>query len=401
MIENLNPVMNEWSECKLSDITTKIGDGLHGTPIYEPKGDYYFINGNNLYLGKIVIKSDTNRVSGEQAFKYSKPLSDKTILLSINGTIGNLALYNNEKCMLGKSACYINVDNKNSRRFLYYVFCNRDFQSFLTENATGTTIPNVPIKGLREYSFLIPPLPEQHAIASVLSSLDDKIDLLNRQNKTLESMAETLFRQWFIEEADEAWEEVELEYIASRITDGAHASPPSSEFGKPMASVKDMYDWGIDNSKCRLISEDDYNKLVRDDCRPLKNDILIAKDGSYLKHIFVVRDDLDVVILSSIAIIRPNGKYDPILLCILLKLDSTLDLLKNIVTGAVIPRIVLKDFRKFPIVLPPVDVQQRALVVIKPLITKCWKNDDQIRTLESLRDTLLPKLMSGEVRVQI
>jgi type I restriction enzyme S subunit len=140
-------------------------------------------------------------------------------------------------------------------------------------------------------------------------------------------------------------------------------------------------------------------KLVQDDCKPLKNDILIAKDGSYLKHIFVVQEDLDLVILSSIAIIRPNGKYHPILLSILLKLNSTLDLLKNIVTGAVIPRIVLKDFRKFPIVLPPIKVQEKAMTVIEPIIKKCWDNDSKIYTLEKLRDTLLPKLMSGEVRV--
>jgi type I restriction enzyme S subunit len=139
---------------------------------------------------------------------------------------------------------------------------------------------------------------------------------------------------------------------------------------------------------------------VRTDCRPLKNDILIAKDGSYLKHVFVAEDDMDVVILSSIAILRPNGKYHSLLLATFLKLDSTREGLENIVTGAVIPRIVLKDFRKYKLLLPPKHLQDQSLATIQPIYEKCWENGRQIQTLEKLRDTRLPKLMSGEVRVR-
>jgi type I restriction enzyme S subunit len=214
-------------------------------------------------------------------------------------------------------------------------------------------------------------------------------------------MAETLFRQWFVEEVDEMWEEVDLEYVTEKITDGAHKSPPTVEVGLPMASVKDMHQWGIHLDSCRKISESDFEELVRNDCRPLKNDILIAKDGSYLKHVFVAPKDLDLVILSSIAILRPNGKYHPILLSIYLKMSSTREALENIVTGAVIPRIVLKDFRKFKLKLPPMELQVNALKTLEPIHMRCWQNVNQISTLEKLRDTLLPKLMSGEVRVEL
>lgn len=227
-----------------------------------------------------------------------------------------------------------------------------------------------------------------------------KIDLLHRQNKTLEAMAASLFRQWFVEEAQEDWEAVTLSDVTTRITDGAHASPPTVEVGLPMASVKDMCQWGINTESCRQISQDDFDELVRTDCRPLKNDILIAKDGSYLKHVFVAEVDMDVVILSSIAILRPNGKYHPLLLATFLKLDSTRESLENIVTGAVIPRIVLKDFRKYKLLLPPQPLQDQAITSIQPIYEKCWENDRQIRTLEKLRGTLLPKLMSGEIRIQ-
>ena len=109
---------------------------------------------------------------------------------------------------------------------------------------------------------------------------------------------------------------------------------------------------------------------------------------------------MDVVILSSIAILRPNDKYHPLLLATFFKLDSTRESMENIVTGAVIPRIVLKDFRNYKLLLPPKQIQEQALVAIEPLFKKCWENCRQIRTLETLRDTLLPKLMSGEVRVE-
>jgi type I restriction enzyme S subunit len=245
----------------------------------------------------------------------------------------------------------------------------------------------------------LPPLPEQKAIAAVLSSLDSKIDLLHRNNQTIEAMAETLFRQLCVDEANDEWSELDLADVTTRITDGAHASPKTVELGRPMASVKDMHQWGINLLTCRQIAEADYEELVRADCRPLQGDILIAKDGSYLKHVFLVEADMDVVILSSIAILRPNGKYHPLLLTTFLKLKSTRDRLENIVTGAVIPRIVLKDFRKFPLLAPPNSVQEMAVEKIEPLYKKCWENNRQIATLEKLRDTFLPKLMSGEVRV--
>jgi type I restriction enzyme S subunit len=202
--------MSSWKECTLAEITSILGDGLHGTPNYDKNGEYFFINGNNLSNGKIIIKSDTKRADLSEYEKYKKNLNDRTILVSINGTLGNIALYNNEKCILGKSACYFNVNDNVDKYFIKYVVTNKDFQEYIRNFATGTTIPNVSLKTMREYSFSLPPLEEQKAIAEVLSSLDDKIDLLHRQNQTLESLAQTLFRQWFIEEAKEEWEEKTL-----------------------------------------------------------------------------------------------------------------------------------------------------------------------------------------------
>jgi type I restriction enzyme S subunit len=112
---------SDWKNVQLQDVVSKLGDGLHGTPKYDENGEYFFINGNNLVDGKVVIKENTKRVSVEEYKKYKKELNDRTILLGINGTIGNVALYENEKCVLGKSACYFNVVNSVDKQFVKYV----------------------------------------------------------------------------------------------------------------------------------------------------------------------------------------------------------------------------------------------------------------------------------------
>ena len=93
---------SEWKEVKLQDVVSILGDGLHGTPKYDNNGEYYFINGNNLCDGRIILKETTKRTSKEEFEKYKKELNDRTVLVSINGTLGNVALYNNEMCFLSK-----------------------------------------------------------------------------------------------------------------------------------------------------------------------------------------------------------------------------------------------------------------------------------------------------------
>jgi len=369
--------MSEWKETTLGDILE----------IKYGKDHKALNDGNYPCLGS----------GGIMRFVDSFLYDDESILIPRKGTLNNIIYQNSPFWTVDTMFWSVINKSKVLPKYLFYQLTLIDFNNL----NVGSAVPSLTVPVISQIEITLPPLPKQKAIAQVLSSLDDKIDLLHRQNKTLEAIAEDLFRQWFIEEAQEDWEEVCLEDITQRITDGSHYSPPTTEEGMPMASVKDMYDWGINKDTCRRISYEDYKKLVDADCRPLTNDILIAKDGSYLKHVFVVEQDLDIVILSSIAILRPNFKMHPILLALFLKQPSTLDQLENIVTGAVIPRIVLKDFRKFQLLLPPKNIQERAVSSIVPLYRKCWGNNKQIRTLEKLRDTLLPKLMSGEVRVAL
>lgn len=392
--------MTEWKEYKLGEIAEIVGGGTPDTSNKEYwGGNIPWLTPKDLTgYNKIFISSGERFITEEGLDNSStKLLPQGTVLLSSRAPIGYVAIASNPICTnQGFKSIICNKDIVDNLYMYYWIKNNTELLQSL---GTGTTFAEISGSVVKSIAISLPPLPEQICIASILSSLDDKIDLLHRENKTLEAMAETLFRQWFIEEAKEDWKEVSLEYVCERITDGSHYSPESVESGLPMASVKDMEDWGINLNSCRKISKEEFDKLVSADCLPQVNDILIAKDGSYLKHIFVVNKMQEVVILSSIAIIRPNGLYHPYLLSLLLKLDSIKEELKNIVTGAVIPRIVLKDFRKFPIILPPKEKQEKALLFIEPIMKKCFYNREQIQTLIQQRDSLLPKLMSGEVKI--
>jgi len=389
--------MGEWREVSLEDVTTRIGDGLHGTPKYNSTGEYYFINGNNLKDGKIIIKPDTKKVSVDEALQYQKPLSDKSILLSINGTIGNLAFYNSEKCMLGKSACYINVSDEVDVKFLYYHCLDEEFQFYIEMVATGTTIPNVPLKGIRQYSFNLPSLKEQKAIAEVLSSIDDKIDLLHRQNKTLEELAQTLFRQWFIEEAKDEWEEVLITDLFE-VKDGTHDSPKQKEIGKPLITTKHMSNNKLDIENAYLISEEDFGKVNKRSIVE-QYDILFSMIGTIGLMYLEQSEKIDYAI-KNIGLFKTSQNKDYMyFLYLWLKSSYGKEFIHENRSGSTQEYISLTSLRNIIFYIPNTQTIINFNEKVNPLFEKINANQQQIKTLENIRDTLLPRLMSGEVRV--
>ena len=157
-------IPDNWAWCRLSSIVTILGDGIHGTPIYDADGSTAFINGNNLQDGKIIIKPETKRVTDEEALKHRRCLTKDTVLLSINGTIGNVAFYNGEQVILGKSACYFNLFSGVSKEYIRVVLETDYFAKYAASVATGTTIKNVPLSGMRNLLIPVPPTAEQIAI---------------------------------------------------------------------------------------------------------------------------------------------------------------------------------------------------------------------------------------------
>tara|TARA_Y100001935_G_scaffold123694_1_gene102773 strand:- start:397 stop:1653 length:1257 start_codon:yes stop_codon:yes gene_type:complete len=179
---------------------------------------------------------------------------------------------------------------------------------------------------------------------------------------------------------------VKLNTLCDKITDGSHYSPKGISEGIPMLSVKDMADNGFNYSNCKFITTDDYFDLVRGDCKPLKNDVLIAKDGSYLKHVFVIRNEIDQAVLSSIGILRPNlDKVNPYYLKYYLHTGSVKETVsKKYVSGSALPRIILKNFGEIEVIYKNLDEQIRIAKVLNDLDTKIELNNKINKELESM-----------------
>ena len=165
-VEWLGEVPEHWELPKLMHRTSRIGDGLHSTPQYQDGSGYYFVNGNNLVEGRIAIGLTAKEVPEEEYKKHFIDLSENTILLSINGTIGNVARYHGEKVILGKSAAYINCARGLRPEYLMFYLQSSEMQRYFELAVTGTTIFNLSLSSIRQMKMCIPPGDEQKEIAN-------------------------------------------------------------------------------------------------------------------------------------------------------------------------------------------------------------------------------------------
>ncbi|MCD4819346.1 MAG: restriction endonuclease subunit S [Candidatus Cloacimonetes bacterium] len=183
---------------------------------------------------------------------------------------------------------------------------------------------------------------------------------------------------------------VKLDDICLKITDGSHYSPKAVSKGYPMLSVKDMRHNDFFYKDCKYVSEKDYQDLVKGDCKPLLNDVLIAKDGSYLKHVFVIKKEKNQVILSSIGILRPdvtivNSDY----LKYYLHSDSVKSTVsKKYVSGSALPRIILKNFGEIEVISKSLPVQKKIAKILSELDAKIELNNRINQELEAMAKTL-------------
>ena len=217
-VDWLGDVPEHWKIARLVQLTTKIGDGLHGTPGYVDESEYHFINGNNLSGGAIRITPSTRCVSQVEFQKHKIALNDDTILMSINGTIGSVGFYRGESLVLGKSAAYINCDKPLMRSFLFFFLQSSAAKEFFQLELTGTTIFNLSLASIRNLSVVLPPLAEQIAISSFLevriAESDDLIDRAQRQISLLREYRTRLI-------ADVVTGKVDVREVAARLPEEA------------------------------------------------------------------------------------------------------------------------------------------------------------------------------------
>jgi type I restriction enzyme S subunit len=401
--------MSEWKKCKLEDVAEIVGGGTPKTEVPEYwNGNIPWLTPRDLsnYSGRYISNGERNISKVGLKNSSAKILPKGTVLLSSRAPVGYLVIALNEMSTnQGFRSLIPNL--KTNSLFLFYLLKNN--VDYLKSQSTGTTFSELAGSTLKSLSFLFPPLPAQRAIASILSSLDDKIDLLHRQNKTLETMAETLFRQWFMEEAKEDWEKVLLGNIA-KVQNGYAFS--SRDYVKYQINHLEVFKMGhikpggglryspktdfvprSEKLKKWILSEGDIVMAMtdmKDSMGILGHPAMIDMNDTYVLNQRVAR-----IYLNSNKILINNY-----FLYLQLKTDTAIAIIQSKAHGGVQVNLSTESIRSIPIIIPPKQKQENGLKLLEGYFLNSINNRRQINTLEKLRDTLLPKLMSGEVWVQ-
>ncbi len=371
---------SNWKEFKLEDIATiqtgPFGSQLHmsdykisGTPIItvEHLGENKILH-NNLPL---VSNEDKQRL-----IKYT--LNEGDIVFSRVGSVDRRAYVSDEEdgWMFSGRLLRVRVNkDKVCPKFLSFYFGQESFKETIRRIAVGATMPSINTTILSEIEVVIPQKKEQTAIASILSSLDDKIDLLHRQKRTLEQLAETLFRQWFVEEAEESWEVGKLNDLAV-FSNGKTRPNEVENGGIPIYGG---------NGILGFTNQSNYEGLS----------IIIGRVGAYCGSLYIENKP---IWLTDNALIARGKKEDyTFYLFYLLK---SLEL-NSMAEGSSHPLLTQTLLKSIDISIPPSQKVLNFNEQVSVFWNNIFANQTQIRTLTQTRDTLLPKLMSGEVRVEM
>lgn len=315
-----------------------------------------------------------------------------------NGKTAYVDILDDDEIGFGSTE-YIVIREKlgvSDKQFLYYFSISSEFRDIAILSMTGSSgRQRVQTEVVTNHRFLLPSLSEQKAIASVLSSLDDKIDLLHRQNKTLEAMAETLFRQWFVEEAQEDWETVKVgDFVKTNVSSVTQDSM--------LKSIRYLDTGSLNEGRIEGFQVLDIKDAPSRARRIVKhNDVLISTVRPDQKHYGIIKNpDEDIIVSTGFCVISCE-KINPHFIYIFLTTRDMTEYLHSIAEASTstYPSLKPSDIESLEFKRPPEDKLREFSAYADNAWSKIEYNHIQIRTLEKLRDTLLPKLMSGEVRV--
>ncbi len=379
----MNAVMSQprpnWRESKLDDLLLKVIDNRGKNPPYVSSGyeviETGCISGNGKYPDYSLIKKYVDEHTYLNWFRSGHPRKDDLLIITVGNGIGSVSMMQSNRGVLTQNLIGLRFNESSNSNFFYYFLNQEAIQDFLRSMNIGSAQPSLKVPHILNLEVPFPPLPEQKAIASVLSSFDDKIDLLHRQNKTLEAMAETLFRQWFVKEAQEDWEKVPIGGMFEI----------SSGKGIKKEKLDDVGLFPVLGANGEIGRTNDY----------LYNEKLIftGRVGT-IGNVFIV--DGNKVWLSDNTLVFRKIRYF-YFVYFFLKVAR----LADYNAGSTQPLIRQSDIKEISVILPS-DVRLNDFEChANEVFRKITANDKQIQTLETLRDTLLPKLMSGEVRVAV
>ena len=395
-------------------------DGNHGGKY--PKTSEFGKQGVPFLTAKLVSDNgninlkDAPRLAHQKAETFTFGFIETgDVLLSHNATIGRVAIVPelNEKVLIGTSLTHFRVDNsKLLPRYLAVYFSSRDFQMQLRSVMSQTTRDQVPITSQRNLSIILPSISEQETLVNFNSAFDDKIELLQAQNKTLETMAQTIFKEWFGkyqigDELPDGWRVGILDDLFGELATGNRPKGGVGNLSSGIPSIGAESIGGISNfdySKTKYISKEFFLNMKRGIVK--EYDILIYKDGgkpgTFIPKFSMFGEGFpfkEFCINSHVFRVQPKKIHHRFYIYQWLNSYYCKWQLKNIGGKAAIPGINSTDLKNLDVIIPCDKLLYKYHDLVKNKYKKILKNMIQIQSLTKTRDTLLPKLMSGQVRV--
>ena len=403
--------MEEWKEYKLGDLCTELSDGLHKAPKFVNGGDYIFVNAKNISNGFVVDNDPTKKSDYEEYLKYSSPLNETTVLYSIDGTIGNIALYRGEKCILGKGACYMNPNPALlDRMYLYYELQAPHFKLYIDKMSTGSTIKHISLKTMRNYEMKVPSIKTQQQLVSILKSLDDKIEVNRRINENLEQQAQALFKSWFVDFEpfrDQPFVESELGMIPQGWRAQEAQEVFSINIGKtPPRKESEWFSESNEDNVWVSIADmgfcgtfiSDSSEYLTDEAVKRFNIQMVEKNSILLSFKLTVGRvaiaDTKLTTNEAIARFILPEKFYRELLYLYLKQYKYGNLGS---TSSIATAVNSKTIKGMKLLIPNAEVIESFSKNTRPLFEQIRTIQQESRRLAESRDTLLPKLMSGEI----
>ena len=390
LFDRLKKKNNVWKKVKLGEIITLIGGGTPKTSVIEYwNGDISWLSVTDFNTGrKYVYNSEKNitRIGLENS--NTKILNKGDIIISARGTVGVVATIG--KNMALNQSCYgIKAKNKSFNEYIYYLLKNIVNQ--LKHISHGGVFDTITTATFNKIEIFLPPLFEQKAIVEVLSSLDDKIELLHNQNKTLENLAQTLFNKWFIKDAHSKWKKKPLDEIANYLNGLAcQKHPPKNKIDRiPVLKIKELRNGFTDNS-------DWSNSEVEDKYIIYLGDIIFSWSGSLLIKIW----NGQKCILNQHLFKITSKQYPAWLYYFWTKhyMEKFIGIADSKATT--MGHIKREDLSSSMAVVPEKTELLKMNQLINPHFEKIILNFKSILKLEKLRDTLLPKLINSTVKLK-
>ena len=406
----------------------------------------YVSCGVPFYRGKEVIERAKGHVISTELFitseqyreikqKFGSPQNGDILLTSV-GTLGVPYYVLDDGDFYfkdGNVTWFRNFRPEIDSKFLFYWLSSPSVQQQLDEVSIGSTQRALTISALKSLEIQLPHISTQKVIVGVLDAVTDRITLLRETNATLEAIAQALFKSWFVDfdpvrakaegrqpegmdattatlfpdsfEESElggipvGWEVRPIGEMVEGIYDGPHATPPDSNEGPVFLGIKNLTGTSLDLSEIRHISEADWGQWIRR-IEPKHGDIVFSYEAT-LGFFAQIPPDVRCCLGRRLALVRPYSENGAGLFWfhqfISRPFQQLLD--KHTIHGATVNRIALKEFPSYSVLNPPQAVKLAFDALVSPLWATIHKNQAQAQTLTHLRDTLLPRLISGQLRV--